>query len=1392
VKTVTITKMRLTLEILALSFLVPPLDVQAQYQGMTLLGRNQVSVNGNAPVFYSYTTENGKLKSLHVEDPQEVVKVIVTLKDKPLALYWKKHALQKTWLATVQATLQATHSSVKSKISTIAQELSAKTNFHYQYTVRREYYTAINGLALECNRGLMKYIQSLPEVKNVQLDGMVKADLTQSVHQIRADIVQDSLGYNGDSVLVGEIDTGIDYNNPALGGGFGPQFRVIGGYDFANNDNDPMDDLGHGTHVAGIIGANGGSDLRGVAPHVKFLAVKVLNEHGVGSMSDVIAGIEYCMDPDGNPATDDEVDIINMSLGALPTAESPADEAVDNATEAGILSVVAAGNQGMYISNDPYGGPYRTISSPGTAPSALTVGACDSTDWVAAFSSRGPDRIHFAIKPEVVAPGVDILSTVLNNRTASWSGTSMATPHVTGVAALLKQEHRDWSPEQLKCAIVNSSKQLDKAFLPYDDGNGRVDALTAATLGVSVDPSVISFGIVDLSVDVWKDTVGFKVRNLRNTSQNINLEIQAGLPAGAELNLSQTSFTLAPKQETEITAIMTLPRSAPIVRFSPYGYTGNIVCRSDSDKVQVPFAVIKTNILTVECDVPASSLILYNGSSDIEITLQAAGVNNKYTLPIDNSTFNLLAVLQKRDEVTLKDTFYVLFRKNINTAGYNDIILSHTEAVFSAFHDLSQVRDIRDNPVGGLDSCPVHLNIIMAPTPSRLLEVEFLFYTLQLGQWFFGPIDTSSSVTVIQDIFSGQGDQALLLKTLSNGVKAQSDLAFLSGPANLGDLNLKFEYNSSPTTKAFVQTNVAQYYSPTWDGWVYSDGFFLPNLQEIHFMSNRNPTAFDPMKYYSTSVGIGTFDATAAAHNVITEPTWKASTSDFIVDEDGDFVFFERKPFRPDVSEYVPIQTLPSGDTVSVEATAYFPIVQFPKFQFLYQLNGNTGLSVSQWTPDYFDDGGVICSDGIHSEISKDQSSSPALQFTAQMFTKNDLLQGVSDPDGNCSIYYDYKVKRNTDGYRLLAASSQYSLLGQYGQATIDYRFNVGYVYQTCFLPSLDFFQILADGKVTQQLHPGQSGTVRLVVFDPKQDVDSVGLCLLENDGTEIGLETTHPSAKEYLASIPQDMADGFHDVIARVHDAESNTFELVVSPAFYYGASVDSVQCDARLRLSAYTLDNLNSVRFNPGDTLKYTLTYTDYGNYTARDVSIHFPETDYFVPVGNSTIHLDSIQLYRRSNSAQIPLTLVFTGKKQSDDSRSYYTPTISWNSNGRVFSREYSILVDFSSATTGITEFGNAVPKEYSLFQNYPNPFNPTTTISFDLPSRVFVTLKVFDLLGREVATIVSEELSAGTHSVTFDARELSSGVSSHGGYASGVYFYRFQAGNYTATKKLLLLK
>ncbi|MEE8402574.1 MAG: S8 family serine peptidase, partial [Candidatus Hydrothermarchaeaceae archaeon] len=206
----------------------------------------------------------------------------------------------------------------------------------------------------------------------------IKLDV--STQTIGANYARDTLGFTGSGITVAVIDTGIDYNHPDLGGGWGN--RVVGGYDFSNGDINPMDDHGHGTHVAGIVGANG--TLKGVASDVDLLAVKVLDAVGEGSASDIIAGIDW--------AVANGADIISMSLGGnyQPNDEfaSPSTIIVDAAVDAGVVVVIAAGNEG------PGTG---TTASPGTGRKVITVGASDdkgtvdtSDDAIADFSNRGP------------------------------------------------------------------------------------------------------------------------------------------------------------------------------------------------------------------------------------------------------------------------------------------------------------------------------------------------------------------------------------------------------------------------------------------------------------------------------------------------------------------------------------------------------------------------------------------------------------------------------------------------------------------------------------------------------------------------------------------------------------------------------------------------------------------------------------------------------------------------------------------------------------------------------------------------------------------------------------------------------------------------------------------
>ncbi|MGA8807671.1 MAG: S8 family serine peptidase, partial [Thermoanaerobaculia bacterium] len=412
--------------------------------------------------------------------------------------------------------------------------VSAKTAM-VEPEIRREFSVVFNGVAIDAPAEAIAQLRMLPYVKRVVADVPMHALADDSLNLtiINAPKVWSSLGSRGAGVTVAIIDTGIDYRHPALGGGFGPGFKVKGGWDFVNNDGDPMDDAGHGTHVAGIVA--GQSDvITGVAPDVSLIAYKVLGANGSGTESNVIAAIERAADPNLDGNTSDHADVANLSLGGGGNPDDPGCVAIDNATAAGVTFAIAAGNSGGSGNN------FHSIGSPGTARSAITVGASDLGDNIASFSSRGPNMKNIAIKPDVIAPGVSILSSLPDNHYGNLSGTSMASPHVAGAAALLKALHHDWTPAQIKLALMNNATFLHDEIMA--DGAGRIDTFAAATGTIRIDPPSISLGLAPLETPNWTATRSLHVIN--NGAQPVTYSVKSTVTAGEKVTPSATSVTI--------------------------------------------------------------------------------------------------------------------------------------------------------------------------------------------------------------------------------------------------------------------------------------------------------------------------------------------------------------------------------------------------------------------------------------------------------------------------------------------------------------------------------------------------------------------------------------------------------------------------------------------------------------------------------------------------------------------------------------------------------------------------------------------------------------------------------------------------------------------------------
>ncbi|MEU6844840.1 S8 family serine peptidase [Streptomyces sp. NPDC046716] len=356
-------------------------------------------------------------------------------------------------------------------------------------------------------------------IGKVWLDGKVEATLSDSTAQIGAPEVWKG-GNTGDGVDVAVLDTGYDQAHPDLTG-------VVEDSDSFVPGEDVTDRNGHGTHVASTIagsGAASGGTEKGVAPGVDLHVGKVLSDEGYGYDSWILAGMEWA-------ARDERARVISMSLGSSVNAdgETVLAEAVNElSAETGALFTIAAGNDGPGA---------QTVRSPGTADAALTVGAVDSSDAIADFSSRGPRYGDDALKPEITAPGVGILaarSQYFSEGSGSYislSGTSMATPHVAGVAALVAAAHPDWTGSRIKDALVSTVKATPD-ITADDGGNGRVNAAQAATAPLTatgtVDAGIHSPGD---GTDSVKKTATWT--NTGDQAVTVDLAVDApGVPAG--------------------------------------------------------------------------------------------------------------------------------------------------------------------------------------------------------------------------------------------------------------------------------------------------------------------------------------------------------------------------------------------------------------------------------------------------------------------------------------------------------------------------------------------------------------------------------------------------------------------------------------------------------------------------------------------------------------------------------------------------------------------------------------------------------------------------------------------------------------------------------------------
>lgn len=296
------------------------------------------------------------------------------------------------------------------------------------------------------------------------------------------------------SVLVAVIDTGVDYNHPSL------QPNMVPGFDFAENDNDPMDKTGfqnpgHGTHCAGVVGATGAIDggIIGLSPEVSIMPLRFLTENGSGDLNNAIKSIDY--------AIANKVQVISASWGAsVPrSTAAPLLEAVKRADDAGVIFIAAAANDGK--NNDST----EVYPANNGFPNSITVAASGPNDEKPSWSNYGTAKVH------VASPGLNITSTLPGNKYGDLSGTSMATPLVSGLVALMKAQDASLTGAQARAILqtTGAKAQVQTACNCRVDAFAAVDAVMNKQMTLVPAAATLASG-EKFTFQVWQGKAPFK------------------------------------------------------------------------------------------------------------------------------------------------------------------------------------------------------------------------------------------------------------------------------------------------------------------------------------------------------------------------------------------------------------------------------------------------------------------------------------------------------------------------------------------------------------------------------------------------------------------------------------------------------------------------------------------------------------------------------------------------------------------------------------------------------------------------------------------------------------------------------------------------------------------
>ncbi|MDR2085285.1 MAG: S8 family serine peptidase [Bacteroidales bacterium] len=534
-----------------------------------------ISFNGYSQDFPKIETE--LQAQMQLMDNEDLVKINVIMKDQYDQLQLRKKA-------DVFLSKENKRSFVISELKKYSKETQNRVIEYLDHSSKSDNVKEItshwlyNGVNCYATKNVIEELATLDEVlvigydveRNMLFDNenpkpaeAGSKELTYNVTKVRANEVWGD-GFTGEGIIVSVIDTGVNYNHEDIKDQMWQSAEYpLHGYNFYSNTNNPMDNNGHGTHCAGTVAGNGASGSQtGMAPDATIMAIKVLNSQGGGAVSGAVSGVEFSVENGAH--------ILSMSLGWVTGALSVAERimfrtTMVNTLEAGVVASVAAGNEGGMLSSYPIPNNVRT---PGNCPPpwnhpdqtleggktcVVCVGATDSNDAIANFSSLGPvtwqsyagfnDYPYIPgmglIRPDVCAPGVNIKSLTHDSNTgyALNSGTSMAAPGVAGVMALMMSKNIELTPAEIDSIIETTAVKLSPSK-NNTFGSGRIDAYEAML--------AIKTGLLDVQNVIVDDSQGNNNGNM-NPGETISLDLS--LINKDNVGINNVNATIIPLSE---------------------------------------------------------------------------------------------------------------------------------------------------------------------------------------------------------------------------------------------------------------------------------------------------------------------------------------------------------------------------------------------------------------------------------------------------------------------------------------------------------------------------------------------------------------------------------------------------------------------------------------------------------------------------------------------------------------------------------------------------------------------------------------------------------------------------------------------------------------------------